>query len=123
MKITIQLSLLLFVFLGITASAYSDPMPFHVNAGWSSIPAWDAAYDEDECDGVYELFEEHPIPLGAIDVETGREIVGWEIICDDLIIMSVGNTTTPPQDNRLVPRGTGWIRLHYPPASPPPPPK
>jgi hypothetical protein len=121
MKFTIQLSLLLFVFLGLMGSAYPDPMPFNVNQGWSSMSAWMNAYEDDECEGVYALFEEHPIPIGAIDVHTGRPIVGYEIICDDAIIISDGSTGSGPEDNRLVPRGTGWIRLHYPPQSPPKP--
>jgi hypothetical protein len=119
MKLTIQLALFLFVFLGITAAAYPDPLPFNVHEGWSSMSAWDAAYGDDECDGVYELFEEHPIPIGAVDLDNGREIVGYEIICDDAILIDMGNTATPPEDNRVVPRGSGWIRLHYRSQNPP----
>jgi hypothetical protein len=116
MKLTLQLALLFFVFAGITSAAYSDPLPFNVNTGWSSMSAWDGAYSQNECQGVHDLFVEHPIPIGAIDEENGREIIGWEIICDDGIIMDVGSTNTPPPDNRVVPRGSGWIRLHYAPA-------
>ncbi len=123
MRFALYLALLLFVTLGCLHTASSDVATYNVDVGWHSMTNCDIVYQAYLCDGILDLFTNHPIPIGAIDEANGREIMGYEIICDDQIILIGGVPDAPPEDTRDVPRGFGTIKLRYAPLPPPPPPK
>lgn len=121
MRFTLHVALALFVVLGAAQSAWSTLPPYNADAGWHSASMCDATYAAYGCDGIRSLFEDHPVPIGAVDEANGRVIMGYEIICDGLTILIGGVPTAPPEDTRDVPRGFGTLRIRYQPASQPPP--
>ena len=118
MKFLIHAVLALVTIVGLTQgapSAYSNPVPFNVSTGAYSAATMDPIYLTQDCEGISAWCELHPIPLNAIDVENGREIIGYEVICDDLTVAGAGVGTGFPIDQRDVPRGCGKIVLKYAP--------
>ncbi len=115
MRTSLFLALTLFVTLGVLRDARSDTIPFDVDTAYSSLLYTDDLYASGGCPAIVADFSDHPVPLGAIDVSNGREIVGWEIICDDHLVLLEGNTAPAGEDERDVQRSFGTIRLHYQP--------
>jgi hypothetical protein len=113
MRASFFVALALFVVLGALRDARSELQPYNVNYGWHGTAMCDATFASLGCEGIKDLFAEHPVPIGAIDEDTGREIMGWEIICDDELVNWGGITGTGSEDHRDVPRAFGTIRIHY----------
>jgi hypothetical protein len=127
MKILIHAALLSFVVVGLlhdVPSAHSSTPVYNFNdpASPSSLETTTPIYLTGDCPAIQGHFAANPVPLGAIDAETGREIVGYEIWCDDQLVGEGGGKSPDPADQRHIPRAFGYIKVYYAPAVPPPPP-
>ena len=122
MKLSLLVALFAFVFLGAVRSAPAELQIYDATIGPHSSRVCDDTYANHGCEGIHTLFELWEIPIGGVDAETGREIIGYEIICDDEVILADGAMNTDEHDRRDINRVFGKIRLHYAPSAPPPPP-
>lgn len=100
---------------GALAAARTIPAAATYNAdvGWHSASMCEATYARFGCDGIRSLFDDHPIPIGAVDEVTGRIVLGSEVVCDDATLLLAGVPAAAPEDSRNVPRGFGRIVLRY----------
>ena len=124
MKFLIHAALTLLAIVGLVRgvpSAYSDITTFNVNNGAYAPQAIDPIYQALDCEGIHDYCNRNPIPLNAIDVDNGREIIGWEVVCEGEVVVAQGTGTGNPEDQRDVPRSFGKIVLKYAPVPPPPP--
>ena len=88
----------------------ADIVTFDVNTGDTSAGTMDPIYASLGCAGIASHMSSHPIPVGAIDVANGKEVVGWEVICEGGTV-AWGGTLAGPR--RTVARACGYIRLYY----------
>jgi len=83
---------------------------FDVNVGATSAATMDPIYASLGCAGIAAHMSANPIPVGAIDVANGKEIVGYEVICEGGVVAWGG---TLAGSRRTVARTFGYIRLYY----------
>jgi hypothetical protein len=92
----------------------ADPVTWTSEVGPHSAATTDPIFKEGGCAGIAAHFAANPIPLNAIDLETGDEIIGWEVYCPDVVVASQGSMGgTGPV--RMIPRNFGFIRMKYAP--------
>jgi hypothetical protein len=114
MKVWFHVALALLVGAGFVqdATVGADPIVFDFDVGCASAPTTDPIFHETGCEGIKAHFEANPIPLEAIDISNGKEIIGWEIHCPVEVSVSAG-TMTGPGPSRRVFRTFGWIEVKY----------
>ena len=117
MKNSLRLALAALVLLGCVCTSFATvpPYSFSVPSSPSSEQMTDSIYNASGCAGIAAHFNQNPPPVGAIDLDTGREIIGWEVECPDTILASGGQTGGDPSDERVIPRAWGNIIVHYAP--------
>jgi hypothetical protein len=98
--------------VGIGNTAEANPTTYDFEIGPSSSKTTDPIYDASDCEGIAQHFVENPIPLNALDVANGEEIVGWEIACPIDVVAS-GGDMNGPGSSRIIPRRFGFIRVKY----------
>ena len=94
---------------------YSAVEPTNLNSGPWAPAVLDPIYARSGSDGIGRYIEDHPLPLSSIDVDTGREVIGWSVEGREATIAGEGVSTADPKDERRVPRAFGVIVLHYAP--------
>ncbi len=120
MKISIHTALFLFVVAGLLRDVPSaDPSvtvySFSAPSSPSSSETTTPIYVNGDCPAIQAHFMANPIPVGAIDADNGREIVGWEIWCEGVKLVEDGTKAADPANRRLIPRAFGMIKVHYAP--------
>jgi hypothetical protein len=111
MKRSLYVALSLLVFLGCVHSAYpAAEFDFDAPGGTASAQVCNPIYNTADCPGIHQHFMNQPIPMGSVDVANGKTIVGYDIVCEGAIIMSVGGAGTETRD---VHRTFGVIRVRY----------
>ena len=113
MKRSIHVALFLLFFLGCVHAAYPGSTNFDFDAGSSCTNSTlcAAIYNAQDCPGITAHFQSQPIPTGAIDAANGREIAGYDIVCDGIVVVSAGGAGGG--DTRDVVRSFGFIRVRY----------
>ncbi len=118
MKISVHAALFLFVVAGLLRDvppavpdvvAYSFSAPSSPSSEETTGPIYQAG----DCPAIQQHFTNNPIPVGAIDTDNGREIIGWEIWCDDLMLLEDGMKAVDPANQRTILRSFGHIKVHY----------
>jgi hypothetical protein len=102
------------VLAGFVHTSRAEAVFFDFEAGPASASATAGPYHDADCEGVKRHFQQNPVPIGAIDVATGDEIVGYEIFCPMDVVLSEG-AMEGPGGERFVPREWGGIRVKYAP--------
>ena len=117
MKHSLRLALAALVLLGCVCTSFATvpPYSFSVPSSPSSEQMTDSIYNASGCAGIAAHFDQNPPPLEAIDLDNGREIIGWEVDCHDHTVAQGGQTGGDPADERVIPRAWGTITVHYAP--------
>jgi hypothetical protein len=102
------------VLAGFVHTSDANPSYFHFEQGSASTEATMPPYLADDCEGVRRHFQANPVPVGAIDVEMGKEILGYEILCPDVAVAG-GGSMAGGGPERIIPRPWGAIRVKYAP--------
>jgi hypothetical protein len=114
MKVLTHLLLALVVSVGFVTTATSEITMTNVNNHPYSYNYTAQVYEMGGCEAIRNLFVAHPIPIGSVDEATGREIVGWEIDCEDDLenttTVATGGTTTGGTVRTVI-RAFGSIKL------------
>ncbi len=118
MKTIIHSALLLFVLAGFlrdVPSASTDIVTYSFSAPTSpsSMEVTTPIYVQLDCQGIHDHFVENAIPTSVIDADTGREIMGAEVVCEGVITNDFGQDAAKPEDTRIIPRAFGFIKVHY----------
>ena len=117
MKNSLRLALAALVLLGCVCTSFAtvNPYSFSVPSSPSSEQTTDPIYNSGGCEAIKNHFLLNPPPIGDIDIDTGREIIGWEVDCHDNVVAQGGQTNGLPGDERVIPRAWGSITVHYAP--------
>jgi hypothetical protein len=90
---------------------WSDVLVYNVDEQDYHPTTVDAIYFAEDCEGIEEYALTHPIPLNSIDSHSGREILGYQVICEGVVVAGQGPQSAPPQDQRDAPRAFGAVKL------------
>ena len=117
MKHSLRLALAALVLLGCVCTSFAtvNPYSFSVPSSPSSEQTTDAVYNNGGCEAIKAHFLQNPPRLGDIDIDTGREIIGWEVDCHAKTVAQGGDTSGGGIDERVIPRAWGTITVHYAP--------
>ena len=111
MSRSFHVALAMLFFLGCVHSAYpSTDFDFDAPGGTASSQVCDAFYNASDCPGIQQHFMNQPIPLGSIDGANGKMIVGYDVICEGVVVVSAGGGGTSSRD---VYRTFGMIHVRY----------